>query len=61
MSNRSGSSTITTLGDFKKSLENEKNIRKLFSNYDSNNPNASELGDNEKIMAFLEKNYKLQV
>jgi Uncharacterized conserved protein len=62
-STRSLSSTntvLTPVGDFRQSLENEKNIRRFVLNFESNNVPSS-MKNNDKVISFLEKNYKLQV
>jgi len=49
----------TPVQEFRQSLENEKNIRKLMSRLDT--LDTSQGVGNEKIDSVLEKNYKLQI
>ncbi len=59
MTSFSRSSRPTPVKEFKESLENEKNIRKLMSKMDANESSQTLGGD--KIIDVLEKNYKLQI
>jgi hypothetical protein len=59
MTSFSRSSRPTPVKEFKESLENEKNIRKLMGRLDANDSSHTLGGD--KIMDVLEKNYKLQI
>jgi len=59
MTSFSKSSRPTPVKEFKESLENEKNIRKLMGKLDAND--SSQTLGGERIVDVLEKNYKLQI
>jgi len=59
MTSFSKSSRPTPVKEFKESLENEKNIRKLMGKLDANE--SSHTLGGEKISDVVEKNYKLQI
>ena len=71
-SNRSHNSThrsinsmhhLTPVNDFKRSIENEKNIRQLMNKFESlaSNPEASQPKAGDKLLSVMEKNYSLQI
>ena len=71
-SNRSHNSThrsvnsmhhLTPVNDFKRSIENEKNIRQLMNKFESlaSNPEGSHPKAGDKFLSVIEKNYSLQI
>ena len=53
---------LTPVNDFKRSIENEKNIRQLMNKFESiakTKPTAS--NNSDKMLTILEKNYSLQI